>query len=204
LFLVMIVGFVAGLTKDIDNRNIGSLNALVMNFALPAALFTAMAQTPRDAMIRQANVALAFVVGMLIVFAAVFVIQMRLFGTDRREAALLALTASAPNVGSAGLPVVAALFSQSASVSVAVAVAVAAVVATPLSLVLLDSAGRGERSIAGVARAALLKPIVIAPVLGLLRSLGRGSAACPARQPFDYPQNAISAEPANAANRRVI
>jgi malonate transporter and related proteins len=58
LFLVMILGFVVGLTKDIDNRNIGSLNALVMNFMLPAALFTAMAQTPRDAMIGQANVRL--------------------------------------------------------------------------------------------------------------------------------------------------
>lgn len=172
LFLVMVLGFVAGLTKDIDNRNIGSLNALVMNFALPAALFTGMAQTPRDAMIRQANVALALVVGMLIVFTVVFIIQMRLFGTDRRESALLALTASAPNVGSAGLPVVAALFSQSASVSVAVAVAVAAVVATPLALMLLEAAGRGERSIVGVASAALLKPIVIAPVLGLLLSLG--------------------------------
>jgi malonate transporter and related proteins len=44
VFFVMILGFVAGLTKDIDNRNIGSLNALVMDFALPAALFTAMSR----------------------------------------------------------------------------------------------------------------------------------------------------------------
>jgi len=36
VFFVMILGFVAGpVTKDIDNRNIGSLNALVMDFALP-------------------------------------------------------------------------------------------------------------------------------------------------------------------------
>ena len=83
LFLAMVLGFVAGLTKDIDNRNIDSLNAPVMNFALPAALFMAMAQTPRDAMIGQANVALALVAAMLVVFAAVFVNQTRLFGTDR-------------------------------------------------------------------------------------------------------------------------
>src|SRR6185437_16164278 len=54
------------------------------------------------------------------------------FGSDRRESALIALTASGPNVGSAGLPIVAALFSKSASISVAVAVAVAAIVVTPL------------------------------------------------------------------------
>ena len=172
VFFVMILGFVAGLTKDIDNRNIGSLNALVMDFALPAALFTAMAQTPREAMIGQANLALALLLSMLIVFAAAFVIQTRLFGTDRRESALLALTASAPNVGSAGLPVIAAVFSRSASVSVAVAVAIAAIVMTPLSLVLLEAAGPGERSVSKIVRGALVKPIVIAPMLGLLLSLG--------------------------------
>ena len=109
---------------------------------------------------------------MLIVFAASFVIETRLFGTDRRESALSALTASAPNVGSAGLPVIAAVFSRSASVSVAVAVAIAAIVMTPLSLVLLEAAGPGERSVSKIVRGALVKPIVIAPVLGLLLSLG--------------------------------
>jgi len=172
VFFVMILGFVAGLTKDIDNRNIGSLNALVMDFALPAALFTAMAQTPREAMIGQANLALALLLAMLIVFAAAFVIETRVFGTDRRESALSALTASAPNVGSAGLPVIAAVFSRSASVSVAVAVAIAAIVMTPLSLMLLEAAGPGERSVSKIVRGALVKPIVIAPVLGLLLSLG--------------------------------
>ena len=172
VFFVMILGFVAGLTKDIDNRNIGSLNALVMDFALPAALFTAMAQTPREAMIGQANLALALLLAMLIVFAAAFVIETRVFGTDRRESALSALTASAPNVGSAGLPVIAAVFSRSASVSVAVAVAIAAIVMTPLSLMLLEAAGPGERSVSKIVRGALVKPIVIAPMLGLLLSLG--------------------------------
>jgi malonate transporter and related proteins len=172
VFFVMVLGFVAGLTKDIDNRNIASLNALVMDFALPAALFTAMAQTPREAMIGQANLVLALLLAMLIIFAAASVIETRLFGTDRRESALSALTASAPNVGSAGLPVIAAVFSRSASVSVAVAVAVAAIVMTPLSLVLLESAGAGERNVSRIVRRALVKPIVIAPVLGLLLSLG--------------------------------
>jgi len=172
VFFVMVLGFVAGLTKDIDNRNIGSLNALVMDFALPAALFTAMAQTPREAMIGQANLALVLLLAMLIVFAAAFVIETRVFGTDRRESALSALTASAPNVGSAGLPVIAAVFSRSASVSVAVAVAIAAIVMTPLSLMLLEAAGPGQRSVSKIVRGALVKPIVIAPVLGLLLSLG--------------------------------
>jgi len=123
-------------------------------------------------MIGQANLALVLLLAMLIVFAAAFVIETRVFGTDRRESALSALTASAPNVGSAGLPVIAAVFSRSASVSVAVAVAIAAIVMTPLSLMLLEAAGPGQRSVSKIVRGALVKPIVIAPVLGLLLSLG--------------------------------
>jgi malonate transporter and related proteins len=172
VFLVMALGFVAGLTKDIDNRNIGSLNALVMDFALPAALFTAMAQTPRDAMAEQAGLAFVMLFAMLIIFALTFISETRLFGMDRRESALSALTVSGPNVGSAGLPIVAAVFSRSASVSVAVAVAVAAIVVTPLSLVLLEAARGAGQSIGARVRDALVKPIVIAPVLGLLFSLG--------------------------------
>jgi malonate transporter and related proteins len=171
VFLVMALGFAAGRTKEFDKHNIGSLNALVMDFALPAALFTAMAQAPREAMIEQAGLALVLLVAMLLVFALTYLVQSRLFGNDRRESALIALTASGPNVGSAGLPIVAALFNKSASISVAVAVAVAAIVLTPISLLLLESAEGGRRDSVAIIGGALIKPIVIAPVLGLLSSL---------------------------------
>jgi malonate transporter len=172
VFLVMILGFVAGLTKDVDNHNIGSLNAMVMDFALPAALFTAMAQTPREAMAGQARLALVLLLVMVVIYALMFAIEMRSFRMGQRTSALLALTASGPNVGSAGLPVIAALFNRSASVSVAIAVAVAAVVVTPLSLMVLEAASDRARSTTAILRGALLQPIVIAPVCGLLVSLG--------------------------------
>ena len=171
VFLVMLLGFVAGLTKDIDNRDIGSLNALVMDFALPAALFTAMAQTPRDAMISQGPLALVLLLAMSVVFASTYFIQVCWFGTGRKESALLALTASGPNVGSAGLPVIVSVFSRSASVSVAVAVAVAAIAVTPASLVLLEAANGSKPALRTIIRGALMKPIVIAPVAGLLFSI---------------------------------
>jgi malonate transporter len=167
----MVLGYAAGRTKKFDNRNIDSLNALVMDFALPAALFTAMAQASREAMLDQARLALVLLAAMLLAFVATYFLQTHLFGTDRRESALVALTASGPNVGSAGLPIVAALFNNSASISVAVAVAVAAIVLTPLSLLLLESANGKSRSTLAIFRSALMKPIVIAPVLGIVCSL---------------------------------
>jgi len=171
IFVVMSLGYIAGVIRDADNHNISSLNALVMDFALPAALFTAMAQAPRTEMIGQARLAFVLAVAMLAIFGAAFFVQ-RQFSADRRESALMALTASGPNVGSAGLPVIAAVFNRSASVSVAVAVATAAVLVTPLSLVLVEAAAGAGQSVSSIVLRALLKPVVIAPILGLLFSLG--------------------------------
>src|SRR5271154_345228 len=159
VFLVMALGFAAGRTKAFDNHNIGSLNALVMDFALPAALFTAMAQASREAMMAQEQLALVLLVAMLVAYGVTYCVERAWFGGERRESALIALTASGPNVGSAGLPIVAALFSKSASISVAVAVAVAAIVLTPLSLLLLESADGKGRSATAIIKDALIKPI---------------------------------------------
>jgi malonate transporter and related proteins len=171
VFLVMALGYVAGRVKAFDNHNIGSLNALVMDFALPAALFTAMAQASRDAMIAQVQLALVLLGAMVVAYSVTYFVERLWFGSERRESALIALTASGPNVGSAGLPIVAVLFSKSASISVAVAVAVAAIVVTPLSLLLLESADGKGANVLTVLRKALFQPIVIAPVLGLACSL---------------------------------
>jgi malonate transporter and related proteins len=171
VFLVMALGYLAGLTRAVDNRNIGSLNALVMDFALPAALFTAMAQASRAEMIGQARLALVLLLAMLLVFALAYAAQVHLFGRGRQESALLALTASGPNVGSAGLPIVAVLFDKSVTISVAIAVAVTAIVVTPLTLLILEAEQGERRGVAAVMRSALVQPIVIAPVIGLSCSL---------------------------------
>jgi malonate transporter len=171
VFLVMALGYLAGQSKDFDGHNVGSLNALVMDFALPAALFTAMAQASREAMVEQARLAIVLLLAMLAIYGLTYVLQSRLFKRDHRESALIALTASGPNVGSAGLPIVAALFSKSAAISVAVAVAVAAIVLTPLSLLLLERAEGAGRKPLAIMSDALGKPIVIAPVLGCITCL---------------------------------
>ena len=55
IFFVMVLGFVAGRMRTIDNHHVGELNALVMDFALPASLFVATASAPRGEMIAQGS-----------------------------------------------------------------------------------------------------------------------------------------------------
>jgi predicted permease len=47
VFFVMALGFLAGKRRTIDNLNVGSINSLVMTFAIPIALFTTLAGTKR-------------------------------------------------------------------------------------------------------------------------------------------------------------
>ena len=42
----MALSYFAGRVRDIDNHHVAKLNALVMDFALPADLFIATASTP--------------------------------------------------------------------------------------------------------------------------------------------------------------
>ena len=48
IFAVMALGYLAGWIRDVDNHHVAELNALVMDFALPASLFVATASTSRD------------------------------------------------------------------------------------------------------------------------------------------------------------
>jgi hypothetical protein len=43
-FFIMLLGFWAGKAKMVDNKNVSLLNIFVMDFALPAALFSATVQ----------------------------------------------------------------------------------------------------------------------------------------------------------------
>jgi malonate transporter len=46
IFAVMGLGYFAGWIRDVDNRHVSELNALVMDFALPASLFGRWRQLP--------------------------------------------------------------------------------------------------------------------------------------------------------------
>jgi malonate transporter len=54
IFFVILVGYGPGRLRIVENHHVDGLNALVMNFALPASLFVATASAPRSEMLEQA------------------------------------------------------------------------------------------------------------------------------------------------------
>jgi malonate transporter len=72
VFFVMALGYLAGWVRDIDNHHVAELNALVMDFALPAPLFVAMVQTPRSLLLGQGRLIIVLAVSMPVIYGLHF------------------------------------------------------------------------------------------------------------------------------------
>jgi malonate transporter len=72
IFVVMGLGYFAGWVRDVDNHHVAELNALVMDFALPCALFVATATTSRSMILEQWPLLLVLVISMLVLYGVCY------------------------------------------------------------------------------------------------------------------------------------
>lgn len=179
IFFVMALGYFAGRRRTIDNHHVREINALVMDFALPASLFVATASTARREMMAQGPLFAIQGAVMLVVYLLWYLFQRRVLTTSRGQAAVQALTVALPNYAAAGLPLVSAILGPKETVRVAVTIAAGSIVPTPITLLLIELSGssgqnNGESSAVRMRRAlvrSLIKAIILAPALGTLLSL---------------------------------
>ena len=177
VFFVIALGYFAGWTRKIDNHRVADLNTLVMDFALPASLFVAMAQTPRALLVKQSPLVVVLAVSMLAIYALHFLLQRAVFRFDAREAAVGALTTGLPNFASAGLPLISSVFGPEHTSSVGLSIAVGSIVMSPLTLVILEAGDERARDVPALRRItravgkSILKPVVIAPIIGVALAL---------------------------------
>lgn len=181
IFVIMLLGFYAGKSRMVDNKNVALLNVFVMDFALPAALFTATVQTPWAGIVGQSPMIVVLVLAMWLLWAAIYFIATRWLGKSPQDAAVLTLTVALPNYAALGLPILGSVLGESptTSLSVAVSIACGSVLLTPFCLLILErekALASGEQHGGGLAMLPLLmwrsviKPIVWAPLLGVVLS----------------------------------
>jgi malonate transporter len=193
-FFVMALGYGAGKTGHINNLHVKELNTVVMSYCLPASLFVATATTKWSDLIAQWPILLSLSITMMGVYLLWYVYQRWARRQSSSEAALQALAVGQPNYAAAAFPVITALFGAEHLSTVAVGIAVGSLLPSPLTLALLELdrstdtpsgikvAADGHfvapsrrpaalTQIATAARHALSKPIVLAPVFGMLISM---------------------------------
>jgi len=179
IFFVLLLGYGAGRYRIVDNQKVDSLNALVMEFALPASLFAATASASRSEMISQAPLFIILGVVMLGVFFVWYYGSKVILKESSANASLQALTLAFPNLAGVGLPIMSAVVGPSGTVPLAIALASGSILVSPLSLIIVemnlgpktDGAEAPTTRILRSIRHALTKPVVLAPALGILVSL---------------------------------
>ncbi|MBP2293298.1 AEC family transporter [Azospirillum rugosum] len=179
VFFVMALGYGAGWFGIVNKDQVNGLNALVMDFALPASLFVATASTRRSEMLEQAPLFAIFGAVMLILYFLWYVLVRSSSDTNPTDASLQAVTIAFPNLAGVGLPMVSAVLGPTGAVPVAVALAAGSILVTPLTLIVVEMNGQTGSNpdetpkirIARALRRALTKPVVLGPALGILFSL---------------------------------
>jgi malonate transporter and related proteins len=66
VFFALALGYVGGWTRHVDNRYVAELNALVMDFAVPASMFVTVVQASRRTLLEQLPLAANLSISMLI------------------------------------------------------------------------------------------------------------------------------------------
>jgi malonate transporter len=174
IFAGLLLGYIAGLRKVVDNGNVKSLITFVMSFALPCSLFVTIARTPHGLLWSQGKVAVALAIIYFVIFGLTHLAAQRIGKNTAADSTVLALTLGFPNVAAVGLPLLLSAYGNDAVVSVAVAIAVGSITISPITLAILESSTTEGKALSPMTRIwtsawrAIAKPVVWAPVLGVL------------------------------------
>ncbi|MGA2989453.1 MAG: AEC family transporter [Candidatus Korobacteraceae bacterium] len=177
VFFGLTLGYFAGRRGIVPYENVTGLNTFLLSYAVPAALFLAAAQTPRQILALHGRLFLVITLSMVALFFGGLLVEVKLFKFSPADSSALLLAVSAPNWVGVGFPLYIGLYGPQSTMPVAVAVLCGNLVIVPLTLLLLESGNSHaapasilRRYLAGFSRC-LKKAIVLAPALGLCFSL---------------------------------
>ncbi len=174
VFVGLLAGYLAGLRKYVDNKNVKTLIIFVMSFAVPCALFATIARTPHQLLWGQGKIALVLVVVYGIIYAVTYFSSRILSKDSARDSSVLALTLTFPNIAAVGFPLLEAMYGAQQNIVVVVGIAVGAITITAITLAILEGGTAEGRALSTAACVrvsmwkALKKPVFWAPMLGII------------------------------------
>jgi malonate transporter len=174
VFFVLALGYYAGARGRVDNRNTTSINVLLMHFALPCSLFLGIARTSTTLLHSQVPLLAVLALAMGLTYALQFYLDRCVFHVPIKKASVDSLTSSFANNVAVGLPLLVALYGSAGLTAVAGSIVVGALLLSPITLVLLECHPAEEtyrplrRQLASACFGTLRKPVILAPLAGLL------------------------------------
>jgi malonate transporter and related proteins len=174
IFAGLLLGYVAGRRGLMDNLNVRNLIVLVMNFAIPCALFSTIIGSSRTDLLQHVPTALMITLAFCALYLITYIWARRGLAMSLSDASVLALTVGFPNAAGIALPLFKGAYGPEATVTAALSIMIGSITISPLTLALLEAGKHSDGndiSVTKILRSfprALLRPVVWAPLLALV------------------------------------
>lgn len=179
IVVIMLAGFIAGKKGAFSGDDAKKFNKVVLDFALPAALFVSIVQSTRDMLYNDLKLSIVSLVVIMACFMIVYFVFAKCFkGNNGADGAIAALINGSPTIGFLGFAVLEPIFGTTPAVALVVAIVgiVVNAVGIPVGLSLLNSSidkqgaaksGKKESAWKPVLHA-LAQPVAWAPILAVV------------------------------------
>lgn len=170
IILVMILGYVSGKHHAFSEDQARAFNQLVLNYALPAALFVSIVRANREMIFADGKLTLISLVVIVACFMFSWFGSFKFFKRTKSEAAVCALIAGSPTIGFLGFAVLEPIYGDTVSTGLVVAIIsiIVNAVTIPIGLYLMnpgaDKEGKGNSNLSALV-SAMKEPVVWAPIL---------------------------------------
>lgn len=105
IFVVMALGYAGAKMNAFTPSQTQALNKVVLNFALPAALFVSITKATREMLFEDLTLTLVSLIGIVAFFFVCYWVCRKVFHHTAAEAAVCGLTAGSPTIGFLGFAV---------------------------------------------------------------------------------------------------
>lgn len=177
IVVIMLAGFIAGKKGAFSGDDAKKFNKVVLDFALPAALFVSIVQSTREMLYEDIKLAWVSTVVIMGCFMLVYFIFAKCFkGNTGADGAIAALINGSPTIGFLGFAVLEPIFGTNSYVALVVAIVgiVVNAIGIPVGLSLLN-ASLEKQGNSGKKQAwwkpvvnALKQPVAWAPILAVV------------------------------------
>lgn len=151
ILIIMILGYVCGKFSFFDNDQRQGLNKLVLNIALPAALFISIVKATRSMFAQDIVLTLISIIGVTGLFMLSFFLDKLMFHRNTQQAAVCALIAGSPTIGFLGFAVLDPIYGNSVTTNLVIGIVsiVVNAVTIPIGLALINKGQAEDKAKAG-------------------------------------------------------
>ncbi len=177
IIVVMLAGYISGKKGIFTGADSKKFNKVVLDYALPAALFVSIVQATREDLVKDIKLTIISTVGIMACFMIVYFVFRMFKKNTGADAAVSALISGSPTIGFLGFAVLEPIFGTTPSVALVVAIVgiVVNAIGIPVGLSLMNASLEKQKPGSTKKESAwkpvihaLEQPVAWAPILAVI------------------------------------